>query len=165
MQCSDASLCRATSPVEVKPNEEYAYFEVTGLSPGYVNLEATVPALPDVYPDVGKASIKVVPPSLSIDSTGWDLAETAYVGDVRSYEICISAPAWGVRSYSLSDMNIQVEMSDVAVASVVAPVMWSARQECISVELQFLSLGTSLLTINVPGIPAHTKRFDVRPPA
>ena len=165
IQCSDASVCSATSPVEVKPNEEYAYFEVTGLSPGYVNLEATVPALPDVYPDVGKASIKVVPPSLSIDSTGWDLAETAYVGDVRSYEICISAPAWGVRSYSLSDMNIQVEMSDVAVASVVAPVMWSARQECISVELQFLSLGTSLLTINVPGIPAHTKRFDVRPPA
>jgi len=165
IQCSDTSVCSATSPVEVKPKEEYAYFEVTGLSPGYVNLEATVPALPDVYPDVGKASIKVVPPSLSIDSTGWDLAETAYVGDVRSYEICISAPAWGVRSYSLSDMNIQVEMSDVAVASVVAPVMWSARQECISVELQFLSLGTSLLTINVPGIPAHTKRFDVRPPA
>ena len=165
IQCSDASVCSATSPVEVKPNEEYAYFEVTGLSPGYVNLEATVPALPDVYPDVGKASIKVVPPSLSIDSTGWDLAETAYVGDVRSYEICISAPAWGVRSYSLSDMNIQVEMSDVAVASVVAPAIWSARHECISVELQFLSLGTSLLTINVPGIPVHTKRFDVRPPA
>ncbi|WP_147436403.1 hypothetical protein [Acidovorax sp. 106] len=165
IQCSDASVCSATSPVEVKPNEEYAYLEVTGLSPGQVNLEATVPAFPDVYPDVGRRSIKVVPPSLSIDSRGWDLAETANVGDVRSYEICLSAPAWGVRSYSLSDMNIQVEMSDEAVASVVAPVMWSARQECISVELQFLSLGTSLLTINVPGIPVHTKRFDVRPPA
>ena len=164
IQCSDASACSVTSPVEVKPDEDYAYFEVTGLSPGQVNLEATVPALPDVYPDVGRRSITVVPPSLSFDSRDWQTPEVdVKAGENRTYEICLSEPAWGVRSYSLTDMNIQMSTSNPAVARVTPIDVWPAKQECLYLEMNFISAGAALLTVNVPGVPAHTKRFEVQP--
>ncbi|WP_143226032.1 hypothetical protein [Acidovorax sp. 56] len=164
IRCSNASACSAASPVDVKPDEEYAYFEVTGLSPGRVNLEATVPALPDVYPDVGSRSIRVVPPSLSFDSRDWQTPEVdVKVGESRTYEVCLSEPAWGVRSYSLTDMNIQMSTSNPAVARVTPIDVWPAKQECLSLEMNFISAGAALLTVNVPGVPAHTKRFEVQP--
>jgi hypothetical protein len=164
IQCSDASACSVTSPVEVKPDEDYAYFEVTGLSPGRVNLEATVPALPDVYPDVGRTAIRVVPPSLSFDSRDWQTPEVdVKVGESRTYEVCLSEPAWGVRSYSLTDMNIQMSTSNPAVARVTPIDVWPAKQGCLYLEMNFISAGAALLTVNVPGVPAHTKRFEVQP--
>lgn len=164
IQCSDASVCSATSPVELKQDEVYGYFEVTGLNPGSVNLEATVPAFPDVYPDVGRRSIKVVPPSLSFGSRDWPTPEVdVTAGESRTYEVCLSEPAWGVRSYSLTDMNIQMSTSNPAVARVTPIDVWPAKQECLYLEMNFISAGDALLTVNVPGVPTHTKRFEVQP--
>ncbi|BEU96248.1 hypothetical protein ACDW_19530 [Acidovorax sp. DW039] len=162
--CADVSGCSATSPVELMPNEEYAYFEVTGLSPGRTSLEATVPASLDVYPDVGSRSIRVVPPSLSFDSRDWQTPEVdVTAGESRTFEVCLSEPGWGVRSYSLTDMNIQMSTSNPAVARVTPIDIWPAKQECVYLEMNFISAGVAQLTVNVPGVPTHTKRFEVQP--
>ena len=85
------------------------------------------------------------------------------VGESRTYEVCLSEPAWGVRSYSLTDMNIQMSTSNPAVARVTPIDVWPAKQGCLYLEMNFISSGAALLTVNVPGVPAHTKRFEVQP--
>lgn len=164
LRCSDERLCTTQASLEIQPESEDA-FEIAGIGAGETSIEATVPALPDVYPEVGKASIRVVAPSLSFDSGSWENDFFEYSGSPQTYShaICLSEPSWGVRSYSKSDMKAQVVSSNETIARFSeAEITWSAGEECIYVEVEYRAVGNVNLSFKVPGVPLHTKSLEVR---
>lgn len=164
LRCSNAALCTTQATVEIRPDEQ-TIAEVIGHAPGEASLEATVTNLPAQYPDVGVAKIRVAPPGLSFGGGSWEPpVADAVVGGPQSYEICISEPRWGVRSYPLSDLQVGLSSSNPAVVRPVETTKtWPAGVECIYVDMQILSAGNAQFTVNVPGIPPHSKRFEVQP--
>lgn len=164
LQCADAALCTSQPMVQILPNDQ-ALVEVAGRSAGMTELRATVNPPQGEYPETGVAKIRVVPPMLSFAGEGWDSpVSDAAVGRPQSYEVCISEPRWGVRSYPRADLAVELLTSNAAVASPSqAARSWPAGVPCIYVEMQFASAGTARLTVNVQGVPSHTVRFEVQP--
>lgn len=164
LRCSDSAICTTQPTVDLGPYG-LADAEITSHAPGEATLEATATGRPAIYPETATAKVKVIPPVLAFDNGEWEPPVTdVQVGQSGSYEVCLAEPKSSKRSYPSSDLQVGLASSNPAVARPRTTAMtWSAGEECIYVDMRFLLAGYAELTVNVPGVPPQSKRFEVQP--
>ncbi|KFJ14387.1 hypothetical protein DR66_5432 [Delftia acidovorans] len=168
LRCVDAAICSAQEQVEIAPDGNSGTARVLGLALGATDLEVSAPSMPDLYPEPGRERIEVVEPRLSFDRWKWDDPDRANVqmtvGDQQSYAICLGDTSWAMLSYPLADLQASVVSSQPSVLGVgSASVAWPAGQPCMDLAVKALAVGSADITVVLPGVAPHTKRWSAVP--
>lgn len=168
LRCVDAAICSAQEQVEIAPDGNSGTARVLGLALGATDLEASAPSMPDLYPEAGRERIEVVEPRLSFDRWKWDDPGQANVqmtvGAQQSYAICLGDTSWAMLSYPLADLQAGVVSSQPSVIGVdSASVPWPAGQPCMDLTVKALAAGSADITVRLPGVAPHTKRWSAVP--
>lgn len=168
LRCVDAATCSAQELVDIAPDGSSGTAQVLGLALGATDLEASVPSQPDRYPEAGRERIEVVEPRLSFDRWKWGDPDQANVqmavGARQTYSVCLGDTSWAMLSYPQTDLQASVLSSQPTVISVgSASVPWPAGQPCMDLTVHALAAGSADITVSLPGVAPHTKRWSAVP--
>ena len=82
----------------------------------------------------------------------------------RSYAICLGDTSWAMLSYPLADLQASVVSSQPSTLGVgSASVAWPAGQPCMDLAVKALAVGSADITVVLPGVAPHTKRWSAVP--